>query len=60
MQVLVVQGAVDSAGWICETLDAAGFESRCVAPAAALREFGVAMPAVLVVDLAVPAVEPPK
>jgi two-component system OmpR family response regulator len=54
MQVLVVEGEADSAGWICETLDAAGFESRCVAPAAALRELDVAMPAVLVVDLALP------
>jgi two-component system, OmpR family, response regulator len=54
MRVLVIEGEVESSGWICATLVAAGFEARSVAPAAALRELGRAMPALVVVDLSLP------
>lgn len=54
MQVLVVEGDVDSSGWICQALQTAGLGARCVAPAEALRELDVAIPALILVDLTLP------
>jgi two-component system, OmpR family, response regulator len=54
MRVLVVEGGGNASDWICATLEEAGFESRRLAPGAALQELVTVMPAVLVVDLSVP------
>jgi two-component system OmpR family response regulator len=54
MRVLVVEGEVDSSAWVCRTLESAGFEPRCVAPAAALGELESGPPAAILVDLSLP------